>query len=112
MVIEEAAEIIQRIINRDQRSGSLILLLHILCIATHNDADALKDMQIVRLPSVFHQLLLHIPVKGLGFFPRRLVRKDGIGMSRRQLFTVVRRAGWKMTGHPCGVREILSGPCT
>ena len=47
-------------------------------------------MQILWLTAVFHQLRFNIPVKSLGFFSRWLMRKNGIGMTRRQLFAVLR----------------------
>jgi hypothetical protein len=44
MMFEIAAEVIQRILNRYQRGGGLVLLFDVVGIVTDNHADALEDM--------------------------------------------------------------------
>ncbi|MNI89681.1 hypothetical protein D3C73_1471120 [compost metagenome] len=61
-----AAEVIQRVVNGNQRCGGLILLFSILLAVTHNDADALENMQIIVTPPRYFQLAFHILIKSFG----------------------------------------------
>ena len=56
MMFKVAAKIVQRVGNGDQRSGSLILLLNILCAVANNNADALEYMQLIGMSSGVFQL--------------------------------------------------------
>jgi hypothetical protein len=57
-------------------------------------------------------LLLHVAVKSFCLVERIVMGKNGVGMFRRQSFTVIRRARLKDNRTPCGVRPIFSGPAT
>ena len=91
-MFEIASEIIERILNRHQRRGGLVLVFHIFGIFSDNHAHALEDVQIRGTTTVVFQLLLHIAVERLCFFESFMVGEDRIGMLRSQLFTVVRCA--------------------
>ena len=43
-MLKIAAEVIQRVVNRYQRGGGLVLLLHIVGAIANDDADALEYM--------------------------------------------------------------------
>lgn len=93
VVFEVAAEVIERICNSDQRGGILVLTLHVFRAITHQYADALKDMQLVFAPPLFHQLLLNVAVKRLCLRQRVLVGEDGIRVAGGQFLAVIRCAG-------------------
>lgn len=82
MVFEIAPEIIQGILDGDQRRGGLVLPLRVLGVIPDDDADALEDMQLVRTALICGELAFDIPIKCLRLGQRVLMSKNGIGMAR------------------------------
>ncbi len=58
MVFEIAPEIIQGILDGNQRRGGLVLPLRVLGVISDDDADALEDMQLVRTALICGELAL------------------------------------------------------
>ena len=83
MMFKVAAKIVQRVSNGDQRSGSLILLLHVLCAVANNNADALEYMQLIGMSSGDFQLAFYILIERFSLCQRLLMGKNGISMLRR-----------------------------
>lgn len=83
MMFKVAAQVVQRVGNRDQRSGSLILLLNILSAVANNHADALEYMQLFGMSPGVGQLAFYILIELFGLRQRLLMGKNSIGMLRR-----------------------------
>ncbi|VGP91118.1 hypothetical protein SB00610_04451 [Klebsiella quasipneumoniae subsp. similipneumoniae] len=81
MVFEIAPKIVQRILDGNQRRGSLVLTFRILGVIPDDDADALEDMQLVRGALPCRQLAFHVLVKCLRLGQRFLMGKNGIGVA-------------------------------
>ena len=76
-----AAEIIQRVLNRYQRSGGLVLLLHIVGAVANNDADALEDMQFALPAAVRCKLAFDVAIKALRLRQRLLMGKNSVSVA-------------------------------
>lgn len=81
-MLKIAAKIIERVVNRYQRGGGLVLLLYILGAVANDDADALENMQFVVPAAMRFQLAFDVAIKGLGFRQRFLMGKNSVGVAR------------------------------
>ena len=82
MMFEIPPQIIQRILDGNQRRGSLVLTFRILGVIPDDDADALENMQLVRAALICGELAFDIPIKCLRLGQRVLMSKNGIGVAR------------------------------
>ncbi len=74
-MFEIPPQIIQRILDGNQRRGSLVLTFRILGVIPDDDADALEDMQLVRGALICAELAFNILIKCLRLGQRFLMGK-------------------------------------
>lgn len=65
MMLEVTTQVIQRVVDRDQRRRGLVLTLRILRVVTDDYADALENMQLIRTALIGSQLAFDILIKRL-----------------------------------------------
>lgn len=83
MMFKVATKVVQCVGNRDQRSGSLILLLNVFRAVANNNANALEYMQLIGMSSGVFQLAFYILIERFRLCQRLLMGKNGISMLRR-----------------------------
>jgi hypothetical protein len=64
-MLEVTTQVIQRVVDRDQRRRGLVLTLRILRVVTDDYADALENMQLIRTALIGSQLAFDILIKRL-----------------------------------------------
>ena len=80
-MLKIAAEVIQRVLNRYQRGGGLVLLLHIVGAIANDHADALEYVKFALPAAVRVELAFDVAIKGLRFRQRFLMGKNSVGMA-------------------------------
>ena len=77
-----ASQVIQRVGDRHQCSGRLVLLLYVSVTVANNNADALENMQLIDMTSDSFKPTFDILIKRFGLCQRRLISKNTVSMLR------------------------------
>ncbi|MNL46410.1 hypothetical protein D3C87_1691180 [compost metagenome] len=78
MMLEEPAQIIQRVLNRYESGHLLIFTLRFLRRIAKDGTDAGKDQHLIGIPPKRSYARLHVPVEFLRFLQRVMPGEDGI----------------------------------
>jgi hypothetical protein len=105
VVVEEAAQVGQRLVDGQQLANQPVLGLGLLLGGRDHGADAGKDLHVVGLAALRHRAGLHLAQEGARVLQRGRMREHRVRVLARQADARVRRAG--LEDHRLPLRRAL-----
>lgn len=106
MVVEEAAEISERILDGDEVADDVVFRFRFLLRFAHNRPDARENLHVGGGPALRDSTLLHALEEPLVFLERGGIGEDGVGMFARKADTGIGRTG--LENHRLALRRTLN----
>ncbi|MNI44661.1 hypothetical protein D3C73_990470 [compost metagenome] len=91
-MLEESAQIVQRVLNRHQSGNLLILTLRLLRCIPNDWSDSREDQYLIGITSKGNQPCFHITVERLRFFQCIVPGEDGVRFLSGVVFADLGRA--------------------